>query len=165
MVSWAQQTVNEPSTLKSMLPDWLMPDQWLQSGIAMFKARIGDVIRLVSGFLSSSVSSVTQGAIDLFLHLFVVFFGVFYFLHDGHKLIKGLIERIPLGREEARALVEKTLLITTATLKSIVIVGLVQGALMGWSETVPAVLPRKANAGQTGIEKHALDLSVASNGR
>lgn len=131
VVVWAQKTVSHPSEIAKLLPHWLLPRQWVETGIAQFKSRIGDVIQLGSGFLSHSVSSFTQGAIDLFLHLFVIFFGIFYFLQDGPKLIQGFIDRVPLGRGEARGLVEKTLLITIATLKSIVIVGIVQGALVG----------------------------------
>jgi predicted PurR-regulated permease PerM len=131
VVTLAQQTVDRPPAWKTIIPNWLVPKEWLQRGIIELESRIGDVVRVVAGFLSRSVSSVTQGAIDLLLHLFVVFFGIFYFLHDGRKLIDGLIDRIPLGREETRTLVDKTLLITSATLKSIVAVGIVQGTLVG----------------------------------
>ena len=131
VVGWAQQTVNHPYRLVTIIPDWLIPDQWVQTAVTQMRNRVGDVIQLTSGFLSRSVSSFTQGAIDLFLHLFVIFFGIFYFLQQGPKLIQGFIDRVPLGRGEARVLVEKTLVITVATLKSIVIVGIVQGALVG----------------------------------
>ena len=131
IVHWAQQTVSHPYRLVKIVPDWLIPDSWVQSAITQLRTRIGDVIQLVSGFLSRSVSSITQGAIDFFLHLFVIFFGMFYCLHDGPKLIRGVIDRIPLNREEASTLVGRSLLITSATLKSIIVVGIVQGALVG----------------------------------
>jgi predicted PurR-regulated permease PerM len=139
VVVWAQGAVSHPTQIQAVIPSWLMPEDWVQRGIVILESRIGDVIRIVSGFLSSSVSSVTQGAIDLFLDLFVVLFGIFYFLHDGKKLVNGLIERIPLGRIEAQALVEKSLLITSATLKSIVAVGIAQGTLVGIAFTVTGI--------------------------
>jgi len=139
VVVWAQSAVSHPAQIQAIVPPWLVPEDWVQRGIMILESRIGDVIRVLSGFLSSSVSSVTQGAIDLFLDLFVILFGIFYFLHDGRQLINGLIERIPLGRSEAQALVEKTLLITSATLKSIVAVGIAQGALVGIAFTITGI--------------------------
>lgn len=131
IVSWAREKMDQPYTLVRVVPDWLVPDEWLQTAISELRSRVGDVIHLVAGFLSRNVSSFTQGAIDLFLHLFVIFFGMFYFLQDAPRLVQGFIERVPLARQEARVLVDKTLLITSATLKSIMIVGVVQGALVG----------------------------------
>lgn len=131
VVVWAEQTVREPNQLLDLIPNWLASHEWVQSAIDQIRARIGDVIRIASGFLSRSVSSATQGAIDLFLHLFVIFFGVFYFLVESPKLVRGFIKRVPLERVEAQVLVDKALLITTATLTSIVVVGVVQGSLIG----------------------------------
>ncbi len=94
-------------------------------------AHAADIVREVAAFLSRNASAVTQGAIRFLLDAFVVGFAFLYFLSEGPTLVKHFINQIPIARSEARAIVDRTLAITSAALKSIVIVGAVQGALVG----------------------------------
>src|SRR5262249_5952149 len=77
------------------------------------------------------LSSATSGVAHLLLDVFVVSFAIAYFLQSGPALIERLMDRIPVARVEARHIVGKTLRVTAATLKSLILVGTVQGVLVG----------------------------------
>lgn len=130
-IAWIRQTVAHPQQLLALLPDWLVQAKWLQTAISSFTTHIADIINALSGFLSRSLSSVTHGAIRFFLDLLVMSFALSYFLQHGPVLVEHLIDRIPVARAEARVVVDKALLITAATLKSIVVAGTAQGVLIG----------------------------------
>jgi predicted PurR-regulated permease PerM len=138
-VEWIQQTAARPDGLADMLPQWLVVNEGVSKAIASVTLNIADIIGALAGFLSRSLSSVTLGAMGVLLDLFVIAFGVVYFLQSGPALLDHFMERIPVAKEEARIIGDKTLQVTAATLKSVVIGGAVQGALVGLGFAVAGI--------------------------
>lgn len=130
VVAWIQNGIVRPETMTAMLPRKLVESREFAEAIAWFSSHAADAIGALSNYLSSSVSLVLRGVGRLFLDLFVISFALVYFLRHGPALIAQLEERIPLARPEAQALVDRTLKITAATLRSVVIGGAADGALI-----------------------------------
>lgn len=130
-VAWIQHAVEHPESQLAALPSSLVGSKEFSAAMTWFLAHAADAIGSLSGYLSSSLSLVLRGVARLFLDLFVISFALVYFLRHGPALIAHFEERIPVPRPEAQAIVAKTLSATTATLKSVVIGGAVDGALIG----------------------------------
>ncbi len=130
-VVWISETIGHPERVTSLLPKSLAQNTAVVTAIATATTRMNDVVGSLSGFLTRNLSALTNGAVRLLLDAFVMAFAVFYFLQKGPAIVERVMDRIPVGRREARLIVGRTLQITAATLKSIVIVGTAQGILIG----------------------------------
>lgn len=131
VVAWIQVGIAHPDSLSAAFPRKLVQSKEFSEAVMWFSSHAAGAIGALSDYLSSSVSLVLRGVGRLFLDLFVISFALVYFLQHGPALIARFEERIPLARPEAQAIVDKTLRITAATLRSVVIGGAVDGALIG----------------------------------
>jgi predicted PurR-regulated permease PerM len=130
-MAWIQQAVTHPQSVLAALPASLATSPELSAAVTWFLAHAASVVGSLAGYLSASLSGLLRGASRLFLDFFVMAFALVYFLQHGPALIALVEERIPVARPDAQAIVDRTLKITAATLRSIVIGGAVDGALVG----------------------------------
>jgi predicted PurR-regulated permease PerM len=129
--AWIRQTAANPEGLFALLPKSLVENAWFRTAAESVSTHVADIVNSAALFLSRQISAAAFGAIGFVLHVFVIAFAVFTFLQHGQAVVQRLLEYIPVARGEAAAIVRRTLQITSATLKSIVIIGGVQGALVG----------------------------------
>ena len=130
-VLWIQKTIAHPESALSLLPRSLVATKEFHTMVTSFSAHVGDVVAALSGFVTGSLTFVLRGVGRFFLDLFVMSFAIVYFLQHGPALTRQLIERIPVARNEAHAIVDRTLCITAATLRGVIVGGLVDGVLVG----------------------------------
>lgn len=128
---WVQYIVDHPTRIASIIPDWIVPDAWVRQTIRSLTSGASDIVRTTSLWLSKNISTVTQSAIAVFIHLFVMFYALFYFLLRGPEVLDSVLNRMPLAKDEGHAVAHKIVVTASATLKSVVVIGLLQGALMG----------------------------------
>ena len=131
--------VNNPRQLIDLLPDQIAQSEIFQRTLTSFSAQTAGLISGLAGFLSRTLSSAALGAARTALDVFVIGFAIISFLHSGPVLVDHAVERSPVGKEEMRTIADKTLQITAATLKSIVIIGAAQGALVGLGLAVAGI--------------------------
>jgi len=82
-----------------------------------------------------------QGVTHFVFWIFVMFFSLFYFLMDGKKALKYLMQLSPLRNEHDKILIAKFVSISRATLKGTMVVGIIQGLLGGvvfWIAGIPS---------------------------
>ena len=130
-VAWIQQAIANPDSLLAGLPKSIVASREFSAAVTWFLAHVASAVGSLAGYLSGSLSVLVRGVGRLFLDIFVISFALVYFLQHGPALIELIEERIPVARLEAQAIVDKTLKITAATLRSIVIGGAVDGTLVG----------------------------------
>jgi predicted PurR-regulated permease PerM len=128
--SWLKVFIADPGPFLPKLPEWLGGSGAQQKAIAAVGTHIADITNSVVLFFSRRLSAAAFDTAALFLHLFVIAFGVVFFLQHGPALFGRIRERLPVGME-AQVFLDRTLQITAATLKSLLIIGAVQGALVG----------------------------------
>jgi predicted PurR-regulated permease PerM len=95
----------------------------------------------VSQFLASRAFEIGQNVVWVTTLFFVMLYILFFFLRDGDRLVEAVIRALPLGDRRERRLLAKFAEVSRATLKSTLIVGVVQGALGGlmfWILGLPA---------------------------
>ena len=136
---WVQYIMDHPTRVARFIPDWLASDTMVRETIKSFTSGASGLVRALSIFLSKNISAVTQGAISFFIDLFVFFYAMFYFVRRGPEIVDTVLDHIPLAKDEGYAVAGKILVAASATLKSVVIIGLIQGALMGIVFTVVGI--------------------------
>lgn len=66
-----------------------------------------------------------------FLLLFIYLYSLYFFIRDGEKMLSFIASAVPLAEGDKRAVIDKFLSVTRATLKSTFVIGAVQGTIGG----------------------------------
>lgn len=102
------------------------------------------ILRDVKQFSQNSLGllqAAYQGITSFIFWVFVMFFSLFYFLIDGKRMLGHLMSLSPLRDEHDKLLVKKFISISRATLKGTIVVGAIQGLLIGitfWIAGIPS---------------------------
>lgn len=118
-------------SLSEQLPDWLLLKEKLEPFHETIIKKVSEVTSAMGSWLVSSLSSATKGTFGFFMSLFIMFYAIFYFLIHGPKLLGSLASLLPLSEEDRTDVMSRGLTVTRASLKGIIIVGIIQGILVG----------------------------------
>jgi predicted PurR-regulated permease PerM len=134
---WVQQFATRDLPAVEELPGWaqhgaLMLEPYRDSLLQ----KAAEVASSLGGWLVANVSTVTQGTIGFLLSLFIMTYALYYFLVDGERLVAALKSHLPLSAADRDLVVDRGLAVTRASLKGILIVGALQGFLVGLSFAV-----------------------------
>lgn len=94
-------------------------------------ARIAAALTQGSEFLASKVVTIGQSMFEFLASFFVLLYLLYFLLRDGDRLGRRIYKAVPLSRERKRALYEKFIVVIRATVKSEVVIAILQGALGG----------------------------------
>ncbi|MDB6048119.1 MAG: ydiK 2 [Pseudomonas sp.] len=96
-----------------------------------------------SQYLATQAFSFGQGTFDFVISFFIMLYLLFYFLRDGHDLVRRIRLAVPLAEPQKRRLQLKFNRVVRATVKGNVVMAVVQGALGGlifWALSIPSAL-------------------------
>ncbi|WP_163025881.1 AI-2E family transporter [Chachezhania antarctica] len=118
---------------KFQLPDWVPYHDWLSTQMNDALAKLGDIVRQIAAFLLNSVSALTRGAAEFFLHLFVFIYALAFFVQMNVPPILQVLRLSGLRPETQERLYDRIVTTSHATLKVMFVIGILQGALGGFS--------------------------------
>lgn len=101
--------------------------------------RAGQAVGFISKLLIGSLSAVTSGTLNFLFMLAVMLYAMYFFLHQGGRLVDRILFYLPMEEAEERLLLEKFRSVTRATLKGTAVIGLLQGTLAGAAFAVAGV--------------------------
>lgn len=107
---------------------WL---QYVGIELARIQEQISSSALEISQFVASRALSIGQNTLRLAVYFVLMLYLLFFFLRDGARLLEGMVRALPLGDERERHLIERFAAVSRATLKSTLVVGIVQGAIGG----------------------------------
>ena len=84
-----------------------------------------------AGFVATLISRATAGTTVLFLNLFVMIYAMFFFLKDGKKIMRVILNYVPMNDTDKRRLVRQLTFIPRASVKGTLLIGIIQGAFDG----------------------------------
>ena len=123
------------------LPDWLPYHDWLSKQLDGALAKLSELAGAMAGFLVDSLSVLTRGAAKFFLHLFVFIYGLAFFVQMETPPILQVLQLSGLAPETQERLYDRIVSTSRATLKVMLIIGVIQGALGGvafWATGIEA---------------------------
>ncbi len=126
-----QEAFDNNLSLSEKIPDWLPLKEKLEPFNEMMVKKTSEAISAMGSWLVSSLSSATKGTVGFFISLFVMFYAMFYFLIHGQQLLRSLASLLPLSEEDRTEVMNRGLMVTRASLKGILIIGLIEGILVG----------------------------------
>jgi predicted PurR-regulated permease PerM len=128
---WVEKLISDREMLTQHLPDWLPFSDALEPYRAQIKERLADATGNVGGALFAGLTRATGTTIEFGIRLFVFLYAMFFFLMRGADMIHAGLRYLPLDREDREEIVTRGIDTARATLKSILIIGLLQGVLIG----------------------------------
>ena len=134
---WLERAANGEG-LPGRLPQWIPFAEQLEPFRNDIYTRLGDAISQIGAFLANGASAVTQRTLTFVLNLFVMLYALFFFLLAGPRLLK-IFDYTPLTELDRDVIVEKGISITRATIKGILVIGVVQGTLAGGAFAVVGI--------------------------
>ena len=126
---WLKQHVQGDGM--TQLPSWLPVREELMPFQNDILQKVGEWTGDLTTFLVDSLKNATQGAAVFVLNLFVMLYAMFFFLMHGEAIGRKFIEYLPLDADTSRDILDRGLAVTKASLKSILVIGVIQGVLVG----------------------------------
>ncbi|WP_321392413.1 AI-2E family transporter [Emcibacter sp.] len=130
-VAWINLQVNQNGTVNGLVPDWVPFAAELSAYKATIFSKLAEWAGTASGFIIRILSAATQGTAQMLVDLFILLYAMFFFLIWGHGTMEAIYQYLPLGEKDRQLIRQKGLFMSRAMLKSILIIGSIQGFLLG----------------------------------
>jgi len=101
--------------------------------------RLGTIAAQLGRFVVDLLAIATRGTLRLLLLLAIALYASFFFLRDGRAIRDRILSYAPLSDDEKERMVERFVSVTRATLKGILLIGSLQGALGGVAFAVAGI--------------------------
>ena len=137
-----ERSINSPSYQEQKLRGLPGYERYLRPYRTQILTKAGEVVKSAGGFLMSSLSSGTLSTVGLIFDFFIALYAMFFFLIDGPKMMREILDHLPLRAEEKILLTDRFLSVTRATVKGTLVIGVIQGTLSGlafWVAGIPNV--------------------------
>ncbi len=129
---WLESFIKEPS----MLTGYLERIPYYQEILPyrdMILNKAGQAVGVLSNFLIDSLASMTKMTFNALLNVMIMLYVMFYFLTTGDVLLKKILYYMPLAHHDEERLLQRFTSVAGATMKSTLIIGMLQGGLCGFA--------------------------------
>ncbi len=129
---WLQQQMDKPV------------DQWMKAFLEQvpfyhelraYQANIAEgfskLLQTIGASLTGILSAATTRTVEFFFKALVALYSAFFFLCGGKQMYRTVTGFLPLTKEEVSEMTDRMLVLIRATIKSLFIIGALQGALVG----------------------------------
>ncbi|HEY9189828.1 MAG TPA: AI-2E family transporter [Sulfurovum sp.] len=113
------------------LPHWFPLKEKLEPFNETIVKKASEATSAMGSWVVSSLSSATKGTVGFLISLFILFYAMFYFLMHGPQSLRSFASLLPLSEEDREEVMNRGLMVTRASLKGILVVGLFEGVLVG----------------------------------
>lgn len=131
--SWIGNRLTGTEPLISIpLPEWLLDYQdeidALRDDLV---SKLGQIAGTVGRFVAGTLTQVTQATAIFLLDAFVAAYFFFYCLLSGERLARDVVASLPLSQADREEFLDVGATVTRSVLKSMVVIGAVQGFFSG----------------------------------
>lgn len=123
----ASQTLDIVTPLKTLFPSLFASDEFSQE----IGSTIQSFITKLTNSLMNYLSQIILDFATILLQLFVVLFTFFYVLRDKDKLLEYIKSLLPFSKEVEKRLFDSTKDITFSVLYGQILIGIIQGIILG----------------------------------
>jgi predicted PurR-regulated permease PerM len=127
---WVESFVKEPSTLTVYFEKIPYYEEILPYR-DMILEKAGQAVGMISNLLVNSLSSMTKMTINVIFNVVIMLYVMFYFLTMGDVLLDKILYYLPLAHHDEERLLHRFTSVARATMKSTLIIGILQGGLCG----------------------------------
>lgn len=108
--------------------DFLM---WLRFQDIELENILQQSLQAIGSATAKVINTMSKGVLRFVTNILIIFFTMFYFFRDGHKVVNKLKDISPMNEKYEQAVINRFGQISGATIKGTLLVGLTQGAIGG----------------------------------
>ena len=127
---WVESFVKEPSALTVYLEKTPYYEEILPYR-DMILEKAGQAVGMISNLLIDSLSSMTKMTVNALFNVVIMLYVMFFFLTMGNVLLDKILYYLPLAHHDEERLLQRFTSVAGATMKSTLIIGILQGGLCG----------------------------------
>jgi len=127
---WVESFVKEPSALTVYLEKTPYYEEILPYR-DMILEKAGQAVGMISNLLIDSLSFMTKMTVNALFNVVIMLYVMFYFLTMGNVLLDKILYYLPLAHHDEERLLQRFTSVAGATMKSTLIIGILQGGLCG----------------------------------
>lgn len=127
---WVESFIKEPGVLTGYL-EKIPFYQDILPFRDMILEKAGQTVGMISNLLISSLSSMTMMTVNALFNVVIMLYVMFYFLIIGDVLLEKILYYLPLAHHDEVRLLQRFTSVAGATMKSTLIIGILQGGLCG----------------------------------
>lgn len=127
---WIQEKLNNKEEFYASLKH-LPGSSYLAPHSEKIISRVGAGVSGLGNFVFKQASAFTAGTVLFFINLSVMLYAMFFFFIDGPKILQKILYYMPLHDRDEKRILDGFRSMARATIKSMVIIGAVQGTLAG----------------------------------
>jgi predicted PurR-regulated permease PerM len=135
---WVQETMAQPDEFIRRLHRIPFYEQ-LAPHWGKIAQQAGTATAAVSKVAMDGLSSLTLGTVNFVFMVFVFLYSLYFLQMDGDKLVDKCLYYLPLKTHDERAMLEKFLSVTRATVRGSLLIALLQGTLAGIAFAVAGI--------------------------
>jgi predicted PurR-regulated permease PerM len=129
---WIESFIEEPGVLSEYVAKMPYYEEVLPYRDTILE-KAGQVVGLVSNLLINSLSSLTKVTLNALFNIVIMLYVMFYFMTMGDVLLKKIMYYLPMTHEDEERLLLRFTSVTRATMKSTLIIGILQGGICGFA--------------------------------
>lgn len=127
---WIREQLEEGAVLGAF-PEWLPFNEELAPYRRNILEKIGTGIAAMGQFLVGAIPDLTQGTMAFLIDVFVLLYAMYFFLIYGPDWLAHAKHYVPLREDDRDEIVERGYEVMRAALKGVMIIGVLQGVLVG----------------------------------
>jgi predicted PurR-regulated permease PerM len=139
---WVEAQIADPagfSALVEKLPfsDWI-PESILPEREKLFEIA-GNAVRSTGSTLVDGLAAAGRGTATFLIQVFIFLYAVFFFLVSGREILDRILYLSPLESDDEALIIERFLSVTRATLRGSLLIGGIQGVMVGSAFAIAGV--------------------------
>jgi predicted PurR-regulated permease PerM len=128
---WVQDRVGRSNDPIGQAIDQLPFAERIRPYRAQIEAKVAELAGMAGSWVVARLAAVPRGTAAFLLHVFVLLYAMFFFLRDGHEILRRILYYIPLTPHAEQRLLNHFVSVARATIKGTLVIGGIQGALCG----------------------------------
>ncbi|HEB70799.1 MAG TPA: AI-2E family transporter [Desulfobulbus sp.] len=129
---WVESFIKEPSAFTEYIEKVPFYKEILPYR-DMILEKAGQAVGMISNLLINSLSSMTKMTVNALFNVVIMLYVMFYFLTMGDVLLQKILYYLPLADHDEQRLLHRFTSVAGATMKSTLIIGILQGGLCGFA--------------------------------
>lgn len=135
---WVQHQIAEPAAFSEYLKKIPYYNELLPYHKQII-SKAGEVASKISVFLVNSLSAGAIGTVNFIFMFFIFLYISYFFLVDGRILLDRIMYYLPLQEPDEKRLLDRFTSVAKSTLKGTVLIGMLQGILLGLAFAVASI--------------------------
>ena len=133
-----QTRLDEPGALDRILDSVPFADA-IRPFQEQASQKLGQLATTLGSWVVQWLGDFTRGTVRFIFLLFIMLYAMFFFLKDGHSVLRTMLYYLPLSNEDEHRMLARFVSVTRAIIKGTFLIGIVQGALAGIAFAVAGI--------------------------